>query len=57
VDWAPEPGIRWESGVEAGSVIGVHLIPFWPKAIAYAPNRDEAALLLARALEQTRVRV
>ncbi|MBO0731161.1 MAG: biotin/lipoyl-binding protein [Acidimicrobiaceae bacterium] len=56
VDWAPEPGVRWDSGVEAGSVIGVEWDPLLAKAIAHAPTRAEAAGRLAGALARSRVR-
>ena len=50
-DPAPDPVIRWESGVEQGSLVGVSFDPMLAKAIAYAPTRAEAAGRLARALE------
>jgi propionyl-CoA carboxylase alpha chain len=58
VDWtpAPDPVVRWDSGVEAGSEIGVEFDPLLAKAIAHAPTRSEAALRLARALEHSRLR-
>ncbi len=58
VDWAPaaDPPVRWDSGVEAGSVIGVEWDPLLAKVIAHAPTRDEAAGRLALALARTRVR-
>jgi propionyl-CoA carboxylase alpha chain len=49
---APEPEVRWDSGVAAGSVIGVDFDPMLAKVIAYAPTRAEAAGRLALALER-----
>ena len=55
--WAPAhgPGLRFDSGVESGSVIGVEFDPMMAKVIAHAPTRREAAAKLARALEATRI--
>ena len=49
---APEPRVRWDSGVEAGSVVGVEFDPMLAKVVAHAPTRAEAAGCLARALER-----
>jgi propionyl-CoA carboxylase alpha chain len=43
--------VRWESGVESGSVVGVDFDPLLAKVIAWGEDRDEAASRLARALE------
>jgi propionyl-CoA carboxylase alpha chain len=58
VDWRPaaDPAVRWDSGVEAGSVVGVEFDPMLAKVIAHAPTRSEAAGRLARALERSRIR-
>jgi len=55
--WQPAhgPGIRIDSGVETGSDIGTEFDPMIAKLIAHAPTRREAASLLARSLEQTRI--
>ena len=55
--WAPAhgPGLRYDSGVESGSVIGVEFDPMMAKVVAHAPTRREAAAKLARALEATRI--
>ncbi len=57
VVWEPAPGvgIRYDSGVESGSEIGIEFDPMIAKVIAKAPTRREAAARLARALEQTRI--
>ncbi len=46
------PAVRWESGVETGSVVGVDFDPMLAKVIAHAPTRAEAAARLALALER-----
>ena len=50
---APTPQVRWDSGVEAGSVIGTDFDPMLAKVIAHAPTRGEAAGRLALALART----
>jgi propionyl-CoA carboxylase alpha chain len=52
---APEPEVRWDSGVEAGSVVGLDFDPMLAKVVAHAPTRTEAAGRLARALERLHV--
>jgi propionyl-CoA carboxylase alpha chain len=49
------PGLRLDSGVEAGSVVGVHYDPMLAKLVAWAPTRPEAARLLAATLARTRI--
>ncbi len=49
---ADEPAVRWESGVAAGSVVGVDFDPLLAKVVAHAPTRAEAAGRLALALER-----
>jgi len=49
---ADEPAIRWDSGVEQGSVIGTDFDPMLAKVIAHGPTRAEAAGRLALALER-----
>jgi propionyl-CoA carboxylase alpha chain len=49
---APQ-GIRLDSGVEDGSVVGIHYDPMLAKVISWAPARDAAAHLLATALART----
>ncbi|GAA3348311.1 biotin carboxylase N-terminal domain-containing protein [Amorphoplanes nipponensis] len=48
-------GLRLDSGVEAGSVVGAHYDGMLAKVIAYAPTREAAARQLAAALRRTRV--
>ncbi|MCP4038853.1 MAG: ATP-grasp domain-containing protein [bacterium] len=50
---AETPQVRWDSGVEAGSVIGTEFDPMLAKVIAHAPTRAEAAGRLALALART----
>jgi len=49
---ASAPAVRWESGVEKGSVVTVAFDPLLAKVIAHAPTRAEAASTLALALER-----
>ncbi len=55
--WEPPQGdgIRVDSGIEAGSEVGIEFDPMVAKIIAKAPTRREAAAKLARALEATRI--
>jgi propionyl-CoA carboxylase alpha chain len=50
--WAPPaiPGVRYDSGVEAGSVIGIDYDPMLAKVIAHGATRAEAVGRLSRAL-------
>jgi len=47
--------VRWDSGVEEGSVIGTDFDPILSKVIAWAPNRIDAANKLARGLERAHI--
>ena len=46
-----DPAVRWDSGVEAGTEVGLDFDPMLAKVIAHAPTRAEAAGRLALALE------
>ncbi|MFD4366029.1 acetyl/propionyl/methylcrotonyl-CoA carboxylase subunit alpha [Rhodococcus sp. NPDC058521] len=46
-------GVRLDSGVMDGSVVGVHYDPMLAKVISFAPGRTEAAKLLATTLART----
>ncbi|WP_134046300.1 acetyl/propionyl/methylcrotonyl-CoA carboxylase subunit alpha [Amycolatopsis arida] len=48
-------GVRLDSGVADGSVIGVHYDPMLAKVIAWGPNRAAAARTLAGALAGARI--
>ncbi|XGU19648.1 hypothetical protein ACETU7_33770 [Rhodococcus sp. 3Y1] len=50
-----EQGVRLDSGVVDGSVVGVHYDPMLAKVISYAPTRTAAARLLASTLARTRI--
>ena len=50
-----QPGLRLDSGVWDGSVIGVHYDSMLAKLIAWAPTRHEAARLLASTLTRSRI--
>jgi propionyl-CoA carboxylase alpha chain len=64
-DWRPASGtlhrfevpgdVRVDSGVENGSVVGVHYDPMLAKVIAWAPDRTSAARKLAAALAGARI--
>jgi propionyl-CoA carboxylase alpha chain len=51
----PVAGLRVDTGVETGSVVGVHYDPMLAKVIAWGPSRGEAGEKLARALERSRI--
>ncbi|MFT3872373.1 MAG: biotin carboxylase N-terminal domain-containing protein [Nocardioides sp.] len=51
----PRPGIRLDSGFEAGSRIGTHYDAMLAKVIAFAPTRQEAARELASTLRRSRI--
>ena len=52
---AAEPAVRWDSGVEAGTTVGLNFDPMLAKVIAHAPTRAEAAGRLALALERLHI--
>ncbi|WP_280398268.1 acetyl/propionyl/methylcrotonyl-CoA carboxylase subunit alpha [Nocardia carnea] len=54
-DLLDRPGIRLDSGVADGSVVGVHYDPMLAKVISYGRTRAEAARLLAAALHRARI--
>jgi propionyl-CoA carboxylase alpha chain len=54
LDGAPR-GVRLDTGVCDGTVIGAHYDPMLAKVIAWAPTRAEAVALLSRALAQARI--
>ncbi|MGI9597076.1 MAG: biotin/lipoyl-containing protein, partial [Acidimicrobiales bacterium] len=54
-DPAATPELRWDSGVEAGSVIGVDFDPMIAKVIAHGPTRNDAAGRLALGLENLHI--
>ena len=52
----PRPdGLRLDSGVEDGSVVGIHYDPMLAKVISWAPTRAQAVRRLADALARTQV--
>jgi propionyl-CoA carboxylase alpha chain len=52
---AAASGIRVDSGVRDGSVVGIHYDPMLAKVISWAPTRGQAARALARALERATI--
>ena len=53
--FAVDPGVRVDTGVESGSVIGPHYDPMIAKVLAHGETRAEAAARLADALTRARV--
>jgi propionyl-CoA carboxylase alpha chain len=51
----PAPGLRLDSGVADGSVVGVYYDPMLAKLIAWAPTRYEAARMLSTALARSHI--
>jgi acyl-CoA carboxylase subunit alpha len=49
---APLPGVRYDSGVEAGSDVTVHYDPLLAKIVAHGPTRGEARQRLIDALRR-----
>ncbi|WP_433758475.1 acetyl/propionyl/methylcrotonyl-CoA carboxylase subunit alpha [Nocardia sp. CA-135398] len=54
-DILDRPGVRLDTGVVDGSVVGVHYDPMLAKVISYAETRDAAARLLATALQRAKI--
>ncbi|MBA4858226.1 ATP-grasp domain-containing protein [Nocardia farcinica] len=54
-DLLDRAGVRLDTGVVDGSVVGVHYDPMLSKVISYAETRAEAARLLASALQRARI--
>jgi propionyl-CoA carboxylase alpha chain len=48
-------GVRLDSGVEDGTVVGIHYDPMLAKVITWAPTRAQAATALAAALSRARI--
>jgi acetyl-CoA carboxylase biotin carboxylase subunit len=44
------PGVRWDGGIEAGSVVGLHYDPLLAKLIVWGANREQAVARMRRAL-------
>ncbi|GAB2647509.1 biotin carboxylase N-terminal domain-containing protein [Nocardia goodfellowii] len=54
-DLLNRPGVRLDTGVVDGSVVGVHYDPMLAKVISYGESRGEAARLLAAALQRAEI--
>ncbi|MCY4175708.1 MAG: ATP-grasp domain-containing protein [Acidimicrobiaceae bacterium] len=52
---AAQPEVRWDSGVAAGSEVGLDFDPMLAKVIAHSPSREEAAGKLRLALQRLHV--
>ena len=52
--WQPAvvPGVRYDSGIEAGSEVSVHYDPLLAKIVAHGATRDEACRRLTTALRR-----
>jgi len=46
------PGVRWDGGIEVGSVVGLSYDPMLAKLIVFAPTRDAAIARMERALKE-----
>jgi acetyl-CoA carboxylase biotin carboxylase subunit len=46
------PGVRLDSGVEEGSIVGIHFDPLLAKLIVWAATREESIMKMRRALEE-----
>jgi len=44
------PGVRWDSGIEVGSEVGLYYDPLLAKLIVHAPSREAAIVRMHRAL-------
>ncbi|MBJ8346526.1 biotin carboxylase N-terminal domain-containing protein [Antrihabitans sp. YC2-6] len=54
-DLLDRPGVRLDTGVVDGSVVGVHYDPMLAKVISYGESRSDAAHLLATALQRGKI--
>ncbi|WP_378734478.1 acetyl/propionyl/methylcrotonyl-CoA carboxylase subunit alpha [Nocardia brasiliensis] len=54
-DLLDRPGVRLDTGVVDGSIVGVHYDPMLAKVISYAETRGAAARLLATALHRAKI--
>ncbi|CAM3667534.1 acetyl/propionyl/methylcrotonyl-CoA carboxylase subunit alpha [Smaragdicoccus niigatensis] len=54
-DLFDRPGVRLDTGIEDGSVVGVHYDPMLSKVISYGETRREAATILANALSRSKI--
>ena len=50
-----EVGLRVDSGVEDGTVVGIHYDPMLAKVVSWAPSREQAAMVLARGLARAQI--
>lgn len=49
------PGVRWDSGIETGSEVGLHYDPMLAKLIVFARTREDAVERMHRALTELAV--
>jgi len=55
VHWAHWPGVRNESGIRRGQMVGVHYDPLLAKIVAWGETRERSRAKLVAALEETAV--
>ncbi|WP_042574007.1 acetyl/propionyl/methylcrotonyl-CoA carboxylase subunit alpha [Rhodococcus sp. MEB064] len=48
-------GVRVDSGIVSGSVVGTHYDPMLAKVISFAPTREQAASILSKTLSRARI--
>ncbi len=49
------PGVRWDGGIEAGSIVGLHYDPMLAKLIVWGADRAQAISRMRRALRELTV--
>ncbi|ALJ21694.1 acetyl/propionyl/methylcrotonyl-CoA carboxylase subunit alpha [Microbacterium sp. No. 7] len=54
-DFTLDQGVRADTGFSPGDTVSIHYDPMLAKLVAHAPTRGEAASVLARALERSRI--
>ncbi|HLG20952.1 MAG TPA: biotin carboxylase N-terminal domain-containing protein [Bdellovibrionota bacterium] len=55
LQWPSGPGVRVDSGIEAGSEISLYYDPLLAKISVWSETRDQARIRLLRALDETRI--
>ncbi len=53
--WAPDPGLRCDAGVRAGSIVGPHYDSLIAKLVAHGTDREAARRRLVRGFERTEI--
>jgi propionyl-CoA carboxylase alpha chain len=55
IEFGPAHGLRLDSGVVDGSTVSPYYDPMLAKIISWAPTRDEAAAVLAQAVQRAKI--